>query len=185
MLRPNRIAVHRPFWHGDAVKFGLIPTPPELFRQFERGEISREELHACMAVHARDLITQMAEARKNPIAAYLEQMRNRAMAHRLTRKHGRALVRSVLATLGRIEGFPPAQILWNANHGDVPLHCFFRARVEPVFRVIKMDVSAMHIRLHIEYGAHARNRTTRESILLQRDACHQWEVAERRPDGNP
>lgn len=164
------------------VKFGLLPTPPELFRQFERGEISREELHATMAVHARELITEMEEERRHPVAAYLERLRNQAAVRRLVRKHGAALVREVLAVLGRLENFPPAQLLWNADHGDMPLHCFVRSRTEPVFRIVRMEVEPMKVRLRVEYGAHRRDLTTRETIRLQRDALLNLELAERLPE---
>jgi len=37
----------------------MIPTPDRLFARFERGEIERDELHALMAAHARELIVEM------------------------------------------------------------------------------------------------------------------------------
>ncbi len=159
--------------------FNSFPTPPELFRQFDRGEISREELQATMALHARGLIVEMDEVRSNPVSAYAERLRNRAAVRRLAKKHGSALLREVLVTLGRIDGFPPAQILWNAGHLDMPLHCFFRTRHEPVFRIAKMEVSSMKICLNIEYGAHKSKETTRETILLQRDCRMNLELEER------
>ena len=159
--------------------FNPFPTPPELFRQFDRGEISREELQATMALHARDLIAEMEESRKNPVSAYAERLRNRAAVRRLARKHGTALLREVLVALGNIDGFPPAQILWNAGHLDMPLHCFIRMKHEPVFRITKMEAAAMKIRLQIEYGADKSKATTRETILLQRDSQMNLELEER------
>jgi len=159
--------------------FGSIPTPPELFRQFERGAISREELQASMALHARDLIEEMKEASKNPMSSYLERLRNMAAVRKLAKKHGAALLREILVVLGRIEGFPPAQLLWNAGHPDMPLHCFFRTRHEPVFRIVKMQVAPMKIRIQIEYGAHKPRDTTREEILLQRDSRMNLELVDR------
>lgn len=159
--------------------FNPFPTPPELFRQFDRGEISRDELQASMALHARGLIAEMEDVRKNPISAYAERLRNRAAVRRLAKKHGTALLREVLAALGRIDGFPPAQILWNAGHLDMPLHCFFRMRHEPVFRITKVEVFSMKIRIEIEYGAHKSKDTTRETILLQRDSRMNLELEER------
>lgn len=163
------------------VNFGNLPTPPILFRQFERGEISREELHATMALHARGLITEMEEEYENPKTSYLERLRNFAAARRLIRRHGGPLIREVFSTLGRIEDFPPAQLLWNAGHSDVPLHCFFRSRFEPVFRVKSMDVQPMEITLAIEYGPHEKNQTIREKILLKRDGRLQLHLSERNP----
>ena len=89
------------------MNFGTLPTPPQLFRQFERGDISREELHACLALHARDLIDEMEEARKNPKTSYLERLRNFSSARKLAKKHGRSRVREIFHTLGQVDGFPP------------------------------------------------------------------------------
>ena len=58
------------------MNFNSYPTPPQLFRQFERGEISRDELHATLALHARSLIAEMVEAQKSPKTSYLERLRN-------------------------------------------------------------------------------------------------------------
>ena len=146
------------------MNFGNLPTPPFLFRQFERGEISREELHATMALHARGLIDEMEKEYENPKTSYFERLRNFAAARRLIRKHGGSLIREVFSTLGRIEDFPPAQLLWNADHGDVPLHCFFRSRVEPVLRVRSMRVEPMSVELSIEYGPHDKNETIHAAL---------------------
>ena len=164
------------------VNFGNLPTPPRLFRQFERGEISREELQATMAMHARGLISEMEEDRKRPKTSYLERLRNFAAARKLAGKHGPRLVREIFAALGEIEGFPPAQILWNAGHADVPLHCFIRSRIEPVFRVRKLEVEPMEVSITVEYGAHDRKKTTRETIVLHRNALLELELAERRSE---
>lgn len=163
----------------EPVNFNPYPTPPQLFRQFERGEISRDELHASLALHARTLIAEMVEAKKNPRTSYLERLRNFAAARRLSKKHGTARIREILAALGDIEGFPPAQILWNARHADVPLHCFIRSRIEPVFRVTRLDVQPMSVSIDVEYGAHDKSKTTREAILFQRDARLSLELVDR------
>ena len=52
----------------------MIPTPRQLFAQFERGEIEREELQAMMAVHARELIAEMEEDYQNPASAWIESL---------------------------------------------------------------------------------------------------------------
>jgi hypothetical protein len=162
-----------------SVNFNPYPTPPQLFRQFERGEISRDELHASLALHARSLITEMVEDEKNPKTSYLERLRNFAAARKLAKKHGSARIREVLSALGAIDGFPPAQILWNASHSDVPLHCYFRSRIEPVFRITKLDVQPMMVSVEVEYGAHEKSKTTREAILFQRDASLALELVDR------
>lgn len=163
------------------MNFDVRPTPPQLFLRFEAGEISREELHEGLAEHARTLIDEMVEEHRHPRSSYLERLRNYAAARKLSRKHGSARIREILAALGAIDGFPPAQILWNASHADVPLHCFFRTKVEPVFRIVRLDLQPMFVSLDVEYGARERSRTTRESILLQRNASLEWEFLDRFP----
>lgn len=134
-----------------------------------------------MALHARGLIDEMESERKNPKTSYIERLRNFAAARKLAKKVGPARLREILGVLGEIEGFPPAQILWNAGHTDVPLHCFFRSRLEPVFRITKLDYEAMKVELTVEYGPHDKKSTFRESIILQRDAMLTLSLSERVP----
>ncbi|MEO0413452.1 MAG: hypothetical protein AAF226_00710 [Verrucomicrobiota bacterium] len=159
-----------------SAQFSLVPPPPELFRQFETGEISREELQSSMACHARGLISEMEEARKNPLSAYFERIRNLHAVKRLVSKCSAAELREIFTAMGRIPHFPPAQILWNANHGDMPLHCFVRMKHEPVFRIPKLEVEPMRATLYIEYGAHDKSQSTKERIILQRNALLEWEL---------
>lgn len=162
------------------MKFSSLPTPPILFRQFENGEITREELQATMAVHARDLIEEMVEVHRNPMSAYLERIRNGAAVRKLSRKHSSALVREVFSAMGEIAGFPPAHLLWNASHRQMPLHCFIRMKHEPVFRVVKMDVTPMKVTVHVEYGEDAGDKMTKEIIVLHRTPRLNLELLERR-----
>ena len=162
------------------MNFGTLPTPPQLFRQFERGEISREELQATMAIHARGLIDEMEDERKNPKTSYLERLRNFSAARRLARKYGSKAIREVFSAMGRINGFPPAQILWNAGHTDVPLHCFIRSRKEPVFRVKRLELKPMRVEIDVEYGSNKKTETIRETISFQRNAMLELEFEERK-----
>lgn len=147
----------------------MIPTPNELFARFERGEIEREELHALMALHARELIGEMEEDYRNPAAAWMEGLLARRAAGRLTRRHGGRLVREVLIALGGVPDFPAVRHLWNAAHPDVPLHCFLRIRREPVFRILEMTHKSEDIMVVIEYGQAGRGKGTRRRFLLKRD----------------
>lgn len=144
-------------------------TPVQIFRMFESGEISREELHAAMAEHARLLIDEMEEQRRNPVAAYFEYLLNDHAAKKLSRRHGEAEVREVLAALADLEEFPPAIYLWNATHRDVPLHCFFRARTSPVLRVRRLETGRMKAMLELEYGLRRENLIRRELFYLKRN----------------
>ena len=161
------------------MNFPLLPTPPELFRLFERGELSREELQAAMALHARGIVAEMIEARRNPAASWLEQLRNRSAAARLARRHGAGLVRDVFSALGAISSFPPALLLWNASHRDVPLHYFIRSRHEPIFRVLRLKAEPSRVVIDIEWGE--SGALVRESITLTRGRFQRLELADRRP----
>jgi hypothetical protein len=157
------------------VDFQPLPPPPLLFRQFQRGEITRPQLHAAMRMHALELIEEMEEIRRNPVAAFIEQLRNRSAAARLAKQHGMRNVRRVLSALSEISDFPPAVLLWNALHDDVPLHCFIRTRHEPVFRIVKLQIKPQIARIAIEYGRTARPATTAEVITLRRDRFGEWQ----------
>ncbi|HSP42991.1 MAG TPA: hypothetical protein VLO11_08975 [Luteolibacter sp.] len=148
----------------------MIPSPGELFARFERGEIEREELHAMMAVHARELIAEMEEDRLNPAAAMIENLLSRRAASRLARRHGAGLLREVLAALAEVPDFPPAKYLWNATHPDVPLYCFLRMRREPVFRIAALQRHDGFIEVTTEHGSARRGLATRRTFTLRRDA---------------
>ena len=147
----------------------MIPTPNQLFALFERGEIDRDELQAMMAVHARELITEMEEDYQNPAAAWLETLLARRVAGRLARRHSGRLVREILVALAEVPDFPPARYLWNAAHPDVPLHCFLRMRREPVFRILKIARQSDVIELWVEHGDAGRGRATHRMFRLKRD----------------
>lgn len=146
-------------------------TPAEIFARFERGEIDRDELHALLALNARELIEEMEEDYQNPAAAMLEYLlAKRALKH-LLRRHSRGTIREVLVALSKIPGFPPARLLWNAAHPDVPLHCFLRMRREPVFRIREIRSSGPHsFIVACEFGAAGRGAGTGMSITLTRDS---------------
>lgn len=152
----------------------MIPTPNQLFAMFERGEIEREELQALMAVHARELIGEMEEDYRNPAEAWLENLLARQAVGRLVWRHGRRLLREVLAALAEVPDFPPARYLWNASHPDVPLHCFLRMRREPVFRIIQLGRRGDAVDVTVEHGDAGRGRGTRHRFVLLRDA--QWRL---------
>jgi hypothetical protein len=155
----------------------MLPTPSELFAQFERGEIQRDELQALLALHARELIAEIEDDYQNPAAAWLENMLARRAAGRLVRRHGSRLVREVLIALAGVPDFPPARYLWNAAHPDVPLHCFLRMRREPVLRILTMECRAGDIEIALEHGAAGRGKATRLRFILQRDS--RWQLTAR------
>lgn len=147
----------------------MIPPPNQILASFERGEMEREEMHALMALHARELIREMEEDYQNPATAWIESLLARRAAGRLVRRHGARLIREVLGALAEVENFPPARFLWNAAHADVPLHCFLRVRREPVFRILTLDSKAGEIQVAVEYGSAGKGQGTRRTFLLKRD----------------
>ena len=146
---------------------------------FERGEIKRDELHVLMAAHARDLIVEMEEDYLNPAGAWIESLLARQAMGRLARRHGERLVREVLMALTDLVDFPPARYLWNADHPDVPLHCFLRMRREPVFRIMQLTRRDESIELKVEHGDAKRGRGTRETFILRRDERWRLRVEQR------
>ncbi len=151
-----------------------VPTPRELFRQFESGQISQADFHAAMAEHQKELIEEMDEAYRNPMAAFVDQVYNRAAAFVLVCKHGESMVREVLNALGDLPDFPPARHLWNALHTHVPLHCFFRTKTDPVFRLLKLDVKAQMLTVVVEHGSMKKSGLKTEEIRLRRLRNGQW-----------
>ena len=158
----------------------VLPTPAQLFREYERGRISRAQLHALMNEHAVALVEEMLAARRNPLVAWFDEQLSRQAATRLVRKHGEEAVREVLATLGELSHFPPAQLLWNAGHPDIPLHCFLRTRREPVFRIVEFRHQPAVVHLQVEYGSPKRRESFRESFVLRRTAAGDLAVQARR-----
>jgi hypothetical protein len=143
----------------------MLPTPRQLAARFERGEIDRTEFQSLMAIHARELIAEIEEEHLNPLAAWIETRLAKAAVKRLLRKHSEFRIREILAALSESPGFPLANHLWNAPHPDVPLHCFFRIRREPVFQILSIRGDADATEIHVEI-LRPRNRTR---ILLRRD----------------
>lgn len=159
----------------------LPPNPNKLFRMFDAGEITREELHAAMRVHAEALIAEMEEDHLNPLAAAFEEMKRRFAEAKLTRKHNEEEVREVFSALSELADFPPALHLWNAAHRHVPLRCFLRPTREPVFRVLKLEAGSMRVKVTVEYGANPKREATREEIDLVRNGAGTLELQSRRP----
>lgn len=146
----------------------MQPTPRELFSRFERGEIDRDELHAGLAIHARSIIAEIEEDYRNPAAAWWEGMLARRAIARLTRRHGAKLIREVLVALADGD-FPAAPLLWNAEHPDVPLHCFLRIKRNPVFRILSVHAEGRRIEVVMETGTDPL-RPVKRRMVLHRDS---------------
>lgn len=147
----------------------MLPTPNQIFARFEKGEIERDEVQALMAIHARELIAEMEDDYQNPAAALIEGLLARRAAGKLVRRHGSRLVREILTALAEVPDFPPVRHLWNAAHPDVPLHCFFRMRRVPVFRLVQITNRGREIEVAVEHGEAGRGRASRRTFLLKRD----------------
>lgn len=145
-----------------------VLPPNRLFREFESGRMSRAQFQGAMAEHARELIAEMEEQKKNPVEAFMDYIRNRRLAAKLAKRHGEANVREVFVTLAEVPDFPPASLLWNAGHRHVPLYCFIRDRKSPEFRVRDMKVEPEAVGIDVEYGDRYRRRLVREVFMLRR-----------------
>lgn len=159
----------------------MLRTPPQLFDDFESGLLTREQLHAAMAFHARGIIEEVVEAAENPLAAWWEGLLARKTATRLAARHGERRLRAIFAALAELPDFLPAQWLWNAHHPDVPLFCFLRPRREPVFRVIRIATEPGSVVVTLEYGAADPRLITREVITLKHRRHGGLEVSGRQP----
>ena len=156
--------------------FKMIPTPTQIFASFERGEIGRDEMHAMMALHARELIKEIEEDRQNPASALIENLLARRSVSRLVRRHSGRLFRDILVALAELEDFPPSRYLWNASHLDVPLYCFLRMRREPVFRISSIQQMGQEVVVEVEHGSSARGKATVRKFLLRRDGLFKLRV---------
>ena len=157
----------------------MIPTPNEIFARLERGEIEREEMQAMMAIHARELIKEIEEDHQNPAAALLELLLARRAASKLASKHGGRLVREVFHALSEVPDFPPAKYLWNALHPDLPLHCFFRIRRVPVFRITRLEKRGDEIRVETQRGETGKGKSIHDAFTLRRGDDWKLRVTER------
>ncbi len=156
-------------------------TPRQIFRLFDSGALSREQLRDALSHHALELIDEMEDAWRHPQATWLEGAINKLQAARLSRAHGEPIVREILLAISEVPDFPPARYLWNADHLDVPLHCFLRSRREPLFRVLKIISAPFVLEVVVEHGRKAALH--RERFKLQRDRSGRLAVSERQREG--
>ncbi len=148
------------------VKLAPFPSPRVLIRRWEAGEIKRDELQRLMAEHQRAILEEADEVLQNPVAAFVEGVWNKRVAKRLIQQHGEAAVRECFAALSEVEDFPPSAFLWNAEHWDVPLHCFIRTKRGPVFRVKEMKVRSDRTEVLVEHGE--VKKLLKERFVLKR-----------------
>ena len=146
-----------------------IPTPGQLFRQFEQGRITHEHFRAAMSLHQRLLLEDIEDAARNPGLTWFDEVLNRRAARQLEKTHGEDIVRETLVALSELPDFPPAVQIWNAGHKLVPLYCFLRMKRAPVFRIIEMEALPQMVGIVVEYGRAKKSECTREEITLRRN----------------
>ena len=146
-----------------------IPTPAQLFRQFEQGRITHEHFRTAMTLHQRLLLEDIEDASRDPGLTWFDEVLNRRAARHLEKTYGEETVRETLVALSEMPDFPPAVQIWNAEHRLVPLYCFLRMKRAPVFRVITMEVLPQMIGIVVEYGRAKKSECTREEITLRRN----------------
>ena len=126
--------------------------PPRLFEEFEAGRITRRQLHTALAWHARELLVEVEEVVRDPAATWWETLLAKKYANRLSARYGGNRLRHVLSALSRVPDFDHARYLWNAAHPDVPLHCFFRLRRAPYFRLLDLRHHDGRLRVAVAHG---------------------------------
>ena len=144
-------------------------TPRQIFRLYDNGALSREQLREALNTHALELIDEMEDVHANPSASWLETMVNKHHAARLIRMHSEPIVREIMLALSELPGFAPGRWLWNADHADVPLHCFLRTRRGPLFRVMKITSAPFVLTALIEHSDSRKDHLQREHFTLERD----------------
>lgn len=128
---------------------------------------------------ALELIAEMEAEHDNPRASFVDRLMNKRAAAKLIKAHGEAAIRELFSVMAEINDFPPALLLWNAGHWDVPLHCFIRLKREPVFRIKELRVRSRQATMIIEHGSAKKNETTREKLHFQRDWLERMTLARR------
>jgi len=158
-----------------------METPRQLVTRFERGEIDRTEFQALMAEHAREIIEEIEQDHRNPVAAWMETRLAVSAVKKLLRKQSTYRILEILIALSEAPGFPLAKYLWNANHPDVPLHCFFRIRREPVFRILSVTTKGDTVEIEMELFA----KKNRKRVTLKRNGRWRLEAPSFSKDGGP
>ena len=163
----------------ELMKLAPFPTPPNLIRQWQEGEIEREEMQRLMGEHQKELLKEADYFHSNPILGYIEGLRNKRAARRLVDEHGEAQIRELFHALSWLQDFEPAAFLWNADHWDVALYAFLRMSNEPVFRVREMVVKSSRAVMLVEHGSAKKSETRRERLTFKRHWKGEMEVVKR------
>lgn len=156
-----------------------LRTPRQLARALDQGLVSKEQFRDAMAVLQLQLLVEANEVRRNPVAAYLDGRMAKRAVRKLLRSASEAELREVLFALGDLVDFEPAQLLWNADQLDIPLHVFIRPRLEPIFRITYLNVTQMEVEISIEHGSAKKRETTREDIRFERSLLGELHVRHR------
>jgi hypothetical protein len=156
-----------------------LPTPPRLFVMLENGTMNLEEFHRLMALHHQRAFQEIETARRDPFSTRFHNLVNKRAASRFVRIHGEYAIRRFFLALSELEDFPPAQFLWNARHLDVPIHCFFRTRETPVFRILRLDIAASRATGRIHHGEAKGPGAMVEDFAFRLSPRGQWELHHR------
>lgn len=154
-------------------------NPNQLHRLFEEGKIEFHELQEKIDEFAHELIAEMEAEHDNPQASFIDRLMNKRAATKLIKEHGEAAIRELFSVMAEMDNFPPALLLWNADHWDVPLHCFIRLKREPVFRIKELRARSRQATMIIEHGSAKKNKTIREKLHFQRDWLERMTITRR------
>ena len=56
----------------------------------------------------------------------------------------------------------------------MPLHCFFRTKTDPVFRILRLEVKPLLATVLLEHGSPAKGGTQTLEVRLRRLRNGQW-----------
>jgi hypothetical protein len=136
---------------------------------YKSGAITRKQWLAGMRLQLLQALAEISEDIADPQGAFLEKLRCRNAARKLTKKNTEAELREVFMSLSQLDDFPPANYLWNADQLETPLYSLLREKRAPILRFKEVLILRQSAKITIEYGELKPRRRILETIQLRRD----------------
>ena len=144
-------------------------SPPRLLAWYKSGAITRKQWLAGMRMQLVQALTEISEDMADPRGAFLERLRCRNAARKLTKKNSEAELREVFMSLSQLDDFPPANYLWNADQRETPIYSMLREKRAPVLKFKEVQIYRLTAKVTIEYGSLKPRNRVMETIQLRRD----------------
>jgi hypothetical protein len=144
-------------------------SPHRLLAYYKSGAITRKQWLAGMRQHLLQALAEISEDIADPRGAFLERLRCRNAARRLTKKNTEAELREVFTSLSQLDDFPPANYLWNAEQLETPLYSLLREKRIPVLKFKDVQILRQSAKLTVVYGSLKPKNRIMETIQLRRD----------------